>query len=144
VNSSLPHLIRPRHIQIDLFLGLTETVALISNRFNGLAQITPGLTARSGSRTAARGTSILEAGDKMRKNRNQSADASAMALLNRARQFYKMAENSFVERATLRHALFQSYFHAAELALKAYLKLTARSVPDIICRNCMKRLGSSG
>src|SRR5216684_9416083 len=33
----------PRHIQIDLFLGLTETVALISNRFNGLAQITPGL-----------------------------------------------------------------------------------------------------
>ncbi|MFZ1009853.1 MAG: HEPN domain-containing protein [Candidatus Sulfotelmatobacter sp.] len=56
----------------------------------------------------------------MRKNRNHSA--SAMALLNRARQFYKMAENSFVERATLRHALFQSYFHAAELALKAYLK----------------------
>ena len=33
----------PRHIQIDLFLGLTETVALISNRFNGLAQITLGL-----------------------------------------------------------------------------------------------------
>jgi hypothetical protein len=53
---------------------------------------------------------ILEAGDEMRKNRNQSADASAMALLNRARQFYKMAENSFVERAALRHALFQSYF----------------------------------
>jgi HEPN domain-containing protein len=58
----------------------------------------------------------------MRKNRNQSADASAMALLNRARQFYKMAENSFGERATLRHALFQNYFHTAELALKAYLK----------------------
>jgi HEPN domain-containing protein len=58
----------------------------------------------------------------MRKNRNQSADASAMALLNRARQFYKMAENSFGERATLRHALFQNYFHTAELALKAYLR----------------------
>jgi len=58
----------------------------------------------------------------MRKNRNQSADASAMALLNRGRQFYKMAESSFGERATLRHALFQNYFHTAELALKAYLK----------------------
>ena len=49
MNSSLQHLIRPRHSQIDLFLGLTETVALISNRFNGLAQITPGLN-RSASR----------------------------------------------------------------------------------------------
>jgi HEPN domain-containing protein len=58
----------------------------------------------------------------MRKNRSQSADANAMALLDRARQFCKMAENSFEERATLRHALFQNYFHAAELVLKAYLK----------------------
>lgn len=33
----------PRHIQMDLCLELTETVAPISNRFNGLAQITPDL-----------------------------------------------------------------------------------------------------
>jgi HEPN domain-containing protein len=58
----------------------------------------------------------------MGKSRNRSGDASAAALLNRARQFYKVAENSFAERATLRNALFQNYYHTAELALKAYLK----------------------
>jgi len=38
-----PHSPSSHSDRSHLFLGLTETVALISNRFNGLAQITPGL-----------------------------------------------------------------------------------------------------
>ena len=49
-------------------------------------------------------------------------DAHAMAFLTFARQYHSAAEHLFDLRSTLSHPVHFLYFHAVELALKAYLR----------------------
>jgi Domain of unknown function (DUF4062)/HEPN domain len=63
---------------------------------------------------------VLIVGGRRLPNSNQSTDASAMALLNCARQFHEIAELAY-SKSHSTDALYAQYFHVTELLLKAYL-----------------------
>ena len=60
------------------------------------------------------------------KNRGQIADASAMAVLSYARQYYQAAEIIFSNNRNLARPLLFLYFHTVELLLKSFLRAHGR------------------
>jgi HEPN domain-containing protein len=53
---------------------------------------------------------------------NHNTDVSAMAFLNRAREYHEAVEELFHSKPRLTNVLYALYFHVTESLLKAYLR----------------------
>jgi HEPN domain-containing protein len=60
-------------------------------------------------------------------NTNQTRDASAMAFLNFAREYYEAVEELYLSKPGLTRVLNALYFHVVESLLKAYLRAHNRN-----------------